>query len=117
MQEKKSPNGHFCDRLDITMAERSLNGADLARITGLTPTAISRYRQGRVPAAEELLRLSDALGVDMKWLLTGDGSGPRAPAGEASAGTLRGLKAEAEKLARQLGEAEATLARLRSFLG
>lgn len=52
----------------------------------------------------------------MEYLLTGSGPAPpgSAPSG---AGTIRSIRAEAEKLARQLTEAEATLSRLRSFLG
>ena len=114
MQENKSPNGHFFDRLDNRMKAAGLNGADLAVKAGVTPTAISRYRQGRIPAAEELLRLAQALGVTMEWLLTGNGPSP--PRTE-STGYLKQAKVEAEKLARQLGEAEDTARRLRSFLG
>ena len=113
-QENKSPNGHFFDRLDNRMKISGLNGADLAVKAGVTPTAISRYRQGRIPAAEELLRLAQALGVSMEWLLAG--IGPTPPHAE-SGGHLKQAKAEAEKLARQLGEAEDTAKRLRAFLG
>lgn len=50
-----------------------LNGAKLAAEVGVTPTAVSRYRQGRIPGAEELLRLAKALKVSAKWLVTGEG--------------------------------------------
>lgn len=54
------------------MKQTGHNGADLARETGLAPANISRYLKGRIPAAEELLKISRACGVTMEWLLTGE---------------------------------------------
>lgn len=116
-QENKSPNGHFVARINDRMAALGLNGVDLAAKAGMTPTAISRYRQGRIPAAEELLALANALGVTMEWLLTGQGPSPAAPVRSGEPPGLRQAKAAAERLARQLGEAEETARALRGFLG
>lgn len=113
-QENKSPNGHFCDRMDNRMRDLGMNGVELAAKAGITPTAVSRYRQGRIPAAEELLRISQVLKTSMEYLLTGQGPSPAPPL---ESGSLRELKAETHKLLRQLEAVEETAKRLRSFLG
>jgi transcriptional regulator with XRE-family HTH domain len=116
-QEHKSPNGNFSQRVDSLMNQQGLNGVDLAARAGMTPTAVSRYKQGRIPAAEELHRLACAFGVTMEYLLTGHGPAPVAASAGETCGQLKQARVAAEKLARQLGEAEATARALRDFLG
>lgn len=116
-QQQNTSFDIFSDQLRSAMESKGWNQQDLAAATGIAQGAISNYiRAKREPTAAQLHRLSSALGVGMERLLTGQGPAPpgSAPSG---AGTLRSIRAEAEKLARQLGEAEVTLARLRSFLG
>ncbi len=99
------------------MQSRNITQSDLATKAGVSQGAISRYMNGKAsPKAEELHRLSTALGVTMEWLLTGDGPlAARASPGDGAA--IKRVKSEAERLARLLGEAEDSLGRLRSFLG
>ena len=74
MQEEKSTNVKFSARLQTAAAEKKLDQASLARVTGITHAAINNYwNKGRVPKSEELHRLSCALGTTMEWLLTGQG--------------------------------------------
>ena len=88
---------------------------ELAEKAGVSQGAISRYLNDKAaPRAEELHRLSVALGVSMERLLTGQGSVPSAPSEN---GNLRELKAETQKLLRQLEAVEETAARLRRFFG
>jgi len=91
--------------------------SELAERSGVSQGAISRYLNGKAsPKAEELLKLADTLNVDMKWLMTGEGFSPeRAAAGDGAA--IKRVKTEAERLARLLGEAEGSIARIRAFLG
>jgi transcriptional regulator with XRE-family HTH domain len=107
---------HFGIFLKTAMQSCKVTQAELATRSDVSQGAISRYLNGKAsPKAEELLRISQALGVSMEFLLTGHGPQPRVVPAES--GSLKSARAEAEKLARQLREAEGTAARLRSFLG
>lgn len=108
---------HFGIFLKTAMLNCKVTQADLAAKSDVSQGAISRYLNGKAsPKAEELLRISRALGVSMELLLTGQGQQQsQSPAAEA--GSIRQVKTEAERLARLLGEAEQSLSKLRSFLG
>lgn len=55
----------FANRLKALLAERGMTQADLARKSGLTISAISRYANGnRLPRADKLVLLAGALGID-----------------------------------------------------
>lgn len=54
------------------MDKRGLNSSQLAKITGLTHSAIVKYRHGRIPKSIELYRLSQALDVSMEWLISNE---------------------------------------------
>ena len=83
---------HFSQRLDNELYKKFKNPAELARVCGLTPTAISYYLNDRsMPKSEELLRLSRALGVSMEYLLTGE---PEALDSTAEKWKARALAAE-----------------------
>lgn len=49
-----------------------INKRQLAIEVGVTPAAMGRYVEGRVPRADELLRISRFFKVPMERLLTGD---------------------------------------------
>lgn len=73
------PDGKFCERLEGLLRSRGISAEDLARLSGLNATSVSRYRSGaREPTASGLLALAGALEVTMEWLLTGRNSLPRA---------------------------------------
>ena len=51
------------------MIQKSLNQSQLARMTNVAQSTISGYMKGnRLPGADELARLSTALGVSMDYL-------------------------------------------------
>jgi transcriptional regulator with XRE-family HTH domain len=57
-------------RLNSLMEERGVDAAAVARGTGLTPTAISYYRNAkRIPGAQELHRLAMFFGVSMEYFI------------------------------------------------
>lgn len=108
---------HFEIFLKTAMQSGKVTQAELAAKAAMSQGAISRYLNGKAsPKAEELLRIAQALGVTMEYLLTGSGPGPPRT-GAAEGGSIRQVKTEAERLARLLGEAEVSLSKLRSFLG
>lgn len=63
---------------------RDLTQVEIASLAGLTQQDVSRYLRGRIPKAENLLRLSAAFEVSVPWLLT-----DREPAGPAGAAPIR----------------------------
>ncbi len=45
----------------------------LAEKMGIKPQNLTPYLNGRIPETKEAASMADALGVNMKWLLTGKG--------------------------------------------
>ena len=107
----------FGINLKTAMEARGVTQVELSARAEVSQGAISRYMNDKAsPKAEELLRIAASLGVSMEYLLTGlPGAPPKAALGDGAA--IKRAKAEAERLARLLGEAEESIARIRSFLG
>ena len=60
----------FSDRLKKVRESRGLSQLDLAKKTGLQPTAISHFEtDARSPSFDNLRRLADALSVNTDYLL------------------------------------------------
>lgn len=67
---KKKMSDNFTDRLRATRELRGLSQTDLAKRTGLQPSAISHFETGkRAPSFDNLKRLADALGASIDYLL------------------------------------------------
>lgn len=64
---------HFSERLRHARQYRSLSQADLARLCGLSQSAISNYENGTRRDAREILELAKALNVSALWLRKGTG--------------------------------------------
>jgi transcriptional regulator with XRE-family HTH domain len=61
---------NFGDRLRATRELRGLSQTDLAKRTGLQPSAVSHFETGnRAPSFDNLKRLADALSVSIDYLL------------------------------------------------
>lgn len=109
---------HFGIFLKTAMQCGKVTQAELATKAAMSQGAISRYLNGKAsPKAEELLRIAQALGVTMEYLLTGSGPAPPGASPVADGGTLKQVRAEVQRLAGHLDQAEASMAKLRSFLG
>ncbi len=65
----------ICDR--IRSARETVFGprgrAAFARALGLSPSTYIYYEKGRVPPAEVLARAAELAGVQLQWLITGQG--------------------------------------------
>jgi transcriptional regulator with XRE-family HTH domain len=71
MQDKNNTVRIFSSRLKYLMHAKPWKQRELADAAEIGQSAISNYMQGvRLPGALELLRLSQALGVPMEYLLT-----------------------------------------------
>lgn len=60
----------FSKRLESARSSRGWSQSDLAERSGLQPSAVSHYENGRrEPSLANLLQISDALSVSLDWLL------------------------------------------------
>lgn len=93
-QEQKLPKGiEIAQRVAVKAKEKFRTQAEFAAATGITQTAVSYYFTAkRVPSAENLPAIANALGVSIEWILTGHG--PAAGAEAAEEWRLRALAAE-----------------------
>ena len=99
------------------MEKAGFSKAQLARDLSVSNAHVANWLAGQMPRAEHLLTISRHFGVTMEWLLTGQGPSPVGPVRAGEPPGLKQAKAAAERLARQLGEAEETVKALRGFLG
>jgi transcriptional regulator with XRE-family HTH domain len=73
--------GTFGGRLRAAAEDRGLTQAQLADLSGTTQPAISQFmRDLRLPSAGALSRLAAAVGVEIDWLLRGEGRRPESVA-------------------------------------
>lgn len=64
----------FAARLRGKRAERGLNQAELAEMSGVSVAAITSYENGGyTPSADKVFKLAEALGCDLNWLFGWDG--------------------------------------------
>lgn len=62
---------NYFDRLEQALAMRHRTKGDLATHLGVALSTVSRWRSA-VPRAETVHQMADWLGVDAKWLMTGE---------------------------------------------
>ncbi len=73
-QEDFTSNDVFPKNLLQSIADNGWTQAQLGQVCGIAQGTISNYLRGkREPTACQLRRLASALGVQMEWLLTGEG--------------------------------------------
>lgn len=61
----------FIDRLNRAFDDDTM--AEVARRIGVPHATVRNYYQGRYPAPEVLIKMSNESGVSLNWLLTGKG--------------------------------------------
>jgi len=60
-------------RIASTRRSLNLSQSELARRVGIEAQTISKQERGLfAPSAETCIRLADALGVDVRWLICGE---------------------------------------------
>lgn len=65
---------NFQERLTAALSVSALNKGDLATETGVALSTVSRWFKGTIPKTEKLEEVANALSVNAKWLLTGQGN-------------------------------------------
>lgn len=65
----------LAERLRETLVTAGISNADLARLVGVTRSAVTHWVNGTSPniRPEHLFRIADALNIEARWLATGDG--------------------------------------------
>lgn len=68
------------ERIQQKLDEKNLKQADIARATGKSSAAVTKWLRGEnVPKTEALKQIAKLLNVDDEWLLTGKGSSSATP--------------------------------------
>jgi SOS-response transcriptional repressor LexA len=111
-----SPAGDLGARIrDVRVASSGENGrARFARALRVEPSTYARYERGRIPPMPLLLKVAEAAGADVRWLLTGAGPASR-PTGNVAPGHASILARLAADLP-QRAESVAALAALLDLL-
>jgi len=103
MSDSASSSG-ICGR--IGQLREELHGprgkAAFAAQLGISPSTYNYYEGGRVPPAEVLVRIADAAGVDLRWLLTGEVSPAAVPADHPAVQRIVRVLAESPEAAEPL---------------
>ena len=61
------------ERIDFILKKKGGNRAQIANAIGLKPQNISAWSvRGTIPAGDICFRIADFLGVDCRWLVTGE---------------------------------------------
>jgi len=95
----------FGDRVAGAREAAGMTEAQLARRLGVKKATVQAWAQDlSEPRANKLSMMAGLLNVSIMWLLTGEGDGMTAPAGEAEAGDrdLKPLLAEVHALHRDM---------------
>jgi transcriptional regulator with XRE-family HTH domain len=71
----------FSDRLRRVRVLRGYTQAELARLAGLSQSAVASYESGERQSSRGLFKLAATLGVEAQWLDTGKGPMERAADG------------------------------------
>jgi transcriptional regulator with XRE-family HTH domain len=70
MSPQEETTMQFRDRLEQAIKYSGMNAAELSKKSGIAPSEISRYRQGKYePKLPKLYALSVALNVSPSWLM------------------------------------------------
>lgn len=111
-------NATFGDRLAAGREAAGMSQEQLARRLGVKLDTLRKWEEDLAePRANRLSMLSGLLGVSIRWLLTGEGTGVTPPeaepdtAGDVSAlmTEMRALRGEAMRLAERIGRVEKRL--------
>ena len=85
---------HIGARIRRAREAKGMSQAKLAALVGVPSQSISAWERGEVvPGAKNILRLAEALGVSVDWLLTGQGRDASAPSDVAWVPVYEGVPA------------------------
>jgi transcriptional regulator with XRE-family HTH domain len=74
-RQETSTKEQFSERLSSCINSLGLNDSEVSRLSGIPRSAFTRYRKAEsYPDALAIFALADALRVNPRWLLTGQGS-------------------------------------------
>ncbi|MEK0163977.1 helix-turn-helix domain-containing protein [Phaeobacter sp. A36a-5a] len=107
----------FGDRVAAARDAAGMTQAQLARRLGIKKSTLTGWEQDRSePRANKLSMMAGLLNVSMRWLLTGEGEGMEAPAGEQMPQDLAAVMTELRQLREDLRSNADRAARLEKRL-
>ena len=74
MNRNFKPESGMVDRIRLILAGKDV--APVARQAGIPTSTMGNIMQGGVPRADTAVKLAQALGCSVEWLITGEGSAP-----------------------------------------
>lgn len=93
----------FGDRVAAAREAAGMTQAQLARRLGVKKTTLTGWEQDlSEPRANKLIMMAGLLNVSMGWLLTGEGEGMDAPAGEQVPQDLAAILTELRQLREEM---------------
>ncbi|MFV1441338.1 helix-turn-helix domain-containing protein [Phaeobacter sp. JH20_36] len=107
----------FGDRVAAARDAAGMTQAQLARRLGIKKSTLTGWEQDlSEPRANKLSMMAGLLNVSMRWLLTGEGEGMEAPAGEQMPQDLAAVMTELRQLREDLRSNADRAARLEKRL-
>jgi transcriptional regulator with XRE-family HTH domain len=79
----------FSDRLKMLVCQTGKSQKAVSGEIGISDAALCNYLNGRLPKADELLRISRHFGRSIEWLLTGEGDQYKPSHPQAQSGVVR----------------------------
>lgn len=64
----------------LRSALKGKTASTVAKAVGVAPSTLHKYQQGAMPAADTAMRLARVLGVEVSWLIEGEGPASKAEA-------------------------------------
>lgn len=96
--------GSFPERLEQVIGDQSVR--QFAHDIGLSEGAVRAFKQGRVPRADDALAIARHRGVDLMWLLAGEGQPPEKFRTEPVRGRLSGVTEATAEYAGDMNDAQ-----------
>ena len=73
-ENRSNTKAEIYDRYSRRRDELGYKNAQVARLAGIGQYDLTKWKKGEyMPGAKKLLAICEVLGIDLKWLLTGEG--------------------------------------------
>ena len=74
-ENRSNTKAEIYDRYSRRRDELGYKNAQVARLAGIEQYDLTKWKKGEyMPGAKKLLAICEVLGIDLKWLLTGEGA-------------------------------------------
>lgn len=98
-------NFAFGKRLENCMKNANISNVEITRALELNKNAIGNYKNGQIPNATILYKISNFLGISMEYLLAGKESGELTPEEQKLVDTFRSCSSVGQSIIQEQAEA------------